>query len=133
MMQNSMNKQRKVILIVDDSILIVERLLDFIGSIENIDEIKHADSYEKAELLFRQCKPDIVLLDIQLPDASGINLLNKIKSYHREVIVMMFSNHASSYYKSVCMELGADYFFDKSMEFEKITLTIAELNKINNN
>jgi len=114
MMQNSMNKQRKVILIVDDSILIVERLLDFIGSIENIDEIKHADTYEKAELLFRQCKPDIVLLDIQLPDASGINLLNKIKSYHREVIVMMFSNHASSYYKSVCMELGADYFFDKS-------------------
>jgi len=127
MMQNSMNKQRKVILIVDDSILIVERLLDFIGSIENIDEIKHADTYEKAELLFRQCKPDIVLLDIQLPDASGINLLNKIKSYHREVIVMMFSNHASSYYKSVCMELGADYFFDKSRDFDLIPGIISSL------
>jgi len=126
-MQNSMNKQRKVILIVDDSILIVERLLDFIGSIENIDEIKHADTYEKAELLFRQCKPDIVLLDIQLPDASGINLLNKIKSYHREVIVMMFSNHASSYYKSVCMELGADYFFDKSKDFDLIPGIISSL------
>jgi len=122
-----MSKQRKVILIVDDSILIVERLLDFIGSIENIDEIKHADTYEKAELLFRQCKPDIVLLDIQLPDASGINLLNKIKSYHREVIVMMFSNHASSYYKSVCMELGADYFFDKSKDFDLIPGIISSL------
>jgi len=127
MMQNSMSKQRKVILIVDDSILIVERLLDFIGSIENIGEIKHADTYEKAELLFRQCKPDIVLLDIQLPDASGINLLNKIKSYHREVIVMMFSNHASSYYKSVCMELGADYFFDKSKDFDLIPGIISSL------
>jgi len=127
MMQNSMNKQRKVILIVDDSILIVERLLDFIGSIENIDEIKHADTYEKAELLFRQCKPDIVLLDIQLPDASGINLLNKIKSYHREVIVLMFSNHASSYYKTVCMELGADYFFDKSKDFDLIPGIISSL------
>jgi DNA-binding NarL/FixJ family response regulator len=127
MMQNSMSKQRKVILIVDDSILIVERLLDFIGSIENIGEIKHTDTYEKAELLFRQCKPDIVLLDIQLPDASGINLLNKIKSYHREVIVMMFSNHASSYYKSVCMELGADYFFDKSKDFDLIPGIISSL------
>ena len=116
-----------MILIVDDSILIVERLLDFIGSIENIGEIKHADTYEKAELLFRQCKPDIVLLDIQLPDASGINLLNKIKSYHREVIVMMFSNHASSYYKSVCMELGADYFFDKSRDFDLIPGIISSL------
>jgi DNA-binding NarL/FixJ family response regulator len=122
-----MSKQRKVILIVDDSILIVERLLDFIGSIENIGEIKHTDTYEKAELLFRQCKPDIVLLDIQLPDASGINLLNKIKSYHREVIVMMFSNHASSYYKSVCMELGADYFFDKSKDFDLIPGIISSL------
>ena len=59
---------------------------------------------------------NFVLLD--LPFRSATELLTEIKQRFPAVKVVMFTNNTEFAYRSICMQLGADYFFDKSSEFK---------------
>jgi DNA-binding NarL/FixJ family response regulator len=77
------------------------------------------DCFSALENLTEQI-PDMVLLDIHLPDKSGIELLEQIVSNYPQIKVIMVSNKASQYYRELCLGLGAHHFIDKSKEFEMI-------------
>lgn len=79
-----------------------------------------AKDYQSANQIIDKEQPDIAILDIQLPDGSGIDLLSKIKNMRKETVVIMLTNYPYSIIRKRCDELGADYFFDKSTEFEKV-------------
>ena len=69
-----MKNANKTVLIVDDSILIMERMIEILEEIENISFVVHAGNYREGIEVLNQLKPDMVLLDINLPDRSGIEL-----------------------------------------------------------
>jgi len=115
-----MKKEKKIVLIVDDSILILERMISMLEEINNIQFVVHAANYNEAIELLKGLTPDMVLLDINLPDKSGIELLRKIKEEYKKIIVYMITNQANDYYKNICKKLGADNFFDKSTDFNLI-------------
>jgi len=123
-----MHKAKKKILIIDDSALIVERLINALKDLRNIGSIKLAGTCAEANILLEQSKPQIIFLDIHLPDKNGIELLNKIKTNHPEIIVIMFTNQGGDFYKTLCMQLGANYFIDKSKDFELIPEIISSFN-----
>jgi DNA-binding NarL/FixJ family response regulator len=112
-----MRNEKKIVLIVDDSILILERMIPMLEEIATVQFVIHAGSYKEAIELLKGVTPDVALLDVQLPDKSGIELLRTIKSMYQEVAVYMISNHANEYYRKICKILGADHFFDKSKDF----------------
>jgi DNA-binding NarL/FixJ family response regulator len=64
--------------------------------------------------------PDMILLDIHLPDKSGIELLEQILISFPQIKIIMVTNKASQYYRELCLGLGAHHFIDKSKEFEMI-------------
>jgi DNA-binding NarL/FixJ family response regulator len=64
--------------------------------------------------------PDMILLDIHLPDRSGIELLEQILTTYPQITIIMVTNKASQYYRELCVGLGAHHFIDKSKEFEMI-------------
>ena len=64
--------------------------------------------------------PDTVILDIRLPDDSGIQLLRQIKSGYPGIKVIMLTNYDLQQYRRQCLRLGADYFLNKTQEFEKM-------------
>src|SRR6476661_7491437 len=96
----------KKILIIDDSALIVERLINLLEDLRNVESINLAGTWAEASILLEQFQPQIIFLDIHLPDKSGIELLNKIKTEHPEIIVIMFTNEGNDFYKTLCFELG---------------------------
>lgn len=112
------------ILIVDGSVLVVSRLSDMLKESNDQINISTALSYAEAEQTMSVYPPDLVLLDIQLPERNGIELLSLIKSLYPNVITMVLTNRVSNYYKSLCKTMGADHFIDKSREFEKIPTLI---------
>ena len=116
---------RKKILIVDDSPLIVKRLLTMLEDLPDVEWIKHAGNFHDALEQMEASKPGILLLDINLPDKSGIELLRTCKESNPEVKVIMITNQANDHYRKLCFSLGADYFIDKSKEFELIADKIA--------
>lgn len=61
--------------------------------------------------------PDFILLDINLPDGTGIDVLNFIKEEGKKTNVIVITNHSNNYYRELCIELGAEHFLDKSSEF----------------
>jgi DNA-binding NarL/FixJ family response regulator len=118
---------RKSILIVDDSPIIVDRLQNMLGGWENAGPIGQAGDYDSALNQLSERRPDIILLDINLPGKSGIALLQYIKTTYPSIIVIMISNQAGEYYRRICRQLGADHFIDKSTDFEEILPLVSSL------
>jgi DNA-binding NarL/FixJ family response regulator len=123
-----MKKTKLVILIVDDSMSFIERMVGLLDEADNIGYINVARNYEEALKVFFEERPDVVLLDINLPDKSGIELLRSIKESGRSCEAIMVTNHTDKYYQQQCTELGAKYFLDKSNDFDLIPGIISKLN-----
>jgi DNA-binding NarL/FixJ family response regulator len=119
--------KKMVVLIVDDSLLIIERLMELLNDMAVIEIIVYAGTYAEGLQLLKGIKPDIVLLDINLPDKSGIELLRRIHRQPPQPTVIMITNQVTEHYKRICKSLGADYFIDKSNEFDLIPATIANI------
>jgi DNA-binding NarL/FixJ family response regulator len=117
----------KSILLVDDSQLITERLQTMLKGLNKISSIGCAGDYPEAIQLLTHTAFDIVLLDINLPGKSGIDLLRHIKASYPQTIVIMLTNRSEAYYRDICIKLGADYFMDKSTEFEDVPLIVSSL------
>ena len=113
-------EKSKRILAVDDSEVICNRLCSMLSEIDNVDVVGQARNSSDGYELYGTLKPDIIILDIRLPDENGISLLKKIKAEDSEITIVMFTNYPYLAYKKRCMELGADHFFDKSTELQKL-------------
>jgi len=121
-------KQKLLLLIIDDSKLIRDRLIHLLSELNNTVEIVVGDCYEVAEKFLEKNSPDVVLSDIRLPGKSGIDLLHHIRErkYRIKKIIMM-TDEPSKEKENLCKSLGADYFFNKFSEFEKIPEVISKI------
>jgi DNA-binding NarL/FixJ family response regulator len=108
------------ILIVDDSITILTRMKEILSEIKCVKTIYIATNSNDAMDLLLLRQPELILLDINMPHKNGIELLKEVKLLYPKVKVMMVTNQSVDYYKPICMEFGAEYFIDKSTEFELI-------------
>jgi DNA-binding NarL/FixJ family response regulator len=118
----------KQLLIVDDSPLIVSRLRNLLEGLPGLAAIDSAGTVAEAlDRLSGAPPPDIVLLDINLPDDTGINLLRYLHLHHPGVVVIMQSNQGGVFYRNLCLQLGASYYIDKSSEFEYIPSILSSL------
>lgn len=123
--KTTMENHNLKVLAVDDAELVIQRLFEILNELECIDHLYKANSYEQAVELIKEFKPDIVLLDIQIPGKNGIELLSFIKHHYPNIITIMLTNMESAYYKDLCVSIGCNHFIDKSRDFEKITNIIA--------
>lgn len=107
------------ILIVEDSTLILERMDNLISELECISNVSKSVNGSDVIQIVNEQNPDVILLDINLPGRSGLSILKEIKSTTKTMVVML-TNYSDQYYRTLCTQLGADHFLDKSTEFEKI-------------
>ena len=114
----------KHVMIVDDSEQIRERLLALLAESAQIHIVGQAGAVPEALDTLQRVKPDTVIIDIRLPGRSGIELLKEIKSRYPGVTVIMLTNYDFANYRRQCKKLGADYFLNKTLEFESIVDTI---------
>ena len=73
--------------------------------------------------------PEIVVLDVRLPDASGIDLLRTIKEVNPETLVIMISGHGDIKSSVEAMKMGAHDFLEKPLDFETISSILRALKK----
>ena len=108
------------VLIADDSEIICEKLKDLLNDVEGIEIVDVAsDGLESVEKFWKH-RPDIVLLDLNMPKLDGIQVLQNIKTNEFPMVVIVITNYCNEYYREVCFQYGADYFLDKSKEFFKV-------------
>ncbi len=120
------------IVLIDDSSLVRERIVNIISKLPGVKVIGEAANFLEAIKVVRQKKPDVVILDIKMPGESGVQILKKLKKEFEELKIIMLTNYPYSQYKVECLKNGADYFLSKSDEFEKIPEVLSELDKRQN-
>ncbi len=108
------------ILLVEDSTLVRARLKNMLEQIQRVEIVGYADDVVEAEETFTRLRPDVVILDLELPTGSGISVLQYIRRVSRETLVIVLTNHAHPHYRKKCLSEGANYFLDKSAEFEEL-------------
>src|ERR1700681_1536082 len=109
-----------LVLIVDSSNQIIDRLEDLLLDAENISHIHRAISYKEAKRLFTENMHDAVMLDIDLPEKESFTLLKEIKKTAKKTCVIILSACIDDYIREHCKSLGPDFFFDKYYDFDKI-------------
>ncbi len=112
------------VFIADDSRLIRERLVEMLLPINGIQIIGQTGDGIEAETLILKKQPDVVIMDIRMPGKNGVKVLQAIKKQKPYIKIIIITNYPFPVYKKVCMEEGADFFFDKTDGFEAITAVL---------
>ncbi|MEZ4697980.1 MAG: response regulator transcription factor [Rhodothermales bacterium] len=112
------------VLIADDSLMIRQQLQHLVSELSFAEIVDEAASADAAVAGAMAHDPDVVVLDIEMP-GGGITALRRIKERKPQMRVMMLTNHAGPYYEKVCRRAGADYFLDKTIEFDQVPTVLA--------
>ena len=118
------------LMVVDDSSLVRERLADLLCSIDGVHSVLQADSGQRALDLLREDTTGTVrfiVLDIEMPGESGLQLLQRIKTHRGDIRIAMFTQHANSQHRARSLEGGADFFFDKSSDLDRLETVVRQL------
>ncbi len=115
------------VFIADDSKIVVERLADLLRDVRGVEVAGQAGDALEAVRCIRQVNPDAVILDLQMPGGSGLDVLRAIRPDHPGLYVLICTNYAYPQFREECLSAGANYFLDKSSEFEKIPDILREL------
>lgn len=118
---------QKNVVVVDDCEHIREHIKELVDSVSTCTVSADACNGEEAVQLITSTKPNIVILDINMPKKSGIEVLKEIKHFIKDIYIIVISNYPESAYKNKCLELGANYYLDKTKDFEKLKSTLTEI------
>lgn len=113
--------------IVDDSPLLRDRLKAMLLTSAEVEIAGEADNPHDGIKDIRRLDPDVVILDIRMPGGNGIDIIEEIKGINSPPTVIMFTNYPHRQYREKCMNLGADFFFEKSRDFEKIPEVLEQM------
>lgn len=115
------------IFIVDDSGPIRSRLAAMVQAMEGVELVGEAVNARDAINGILGLAPHSVLLDLGLPDASGMDVLRKLHPIRPSIAFIVLTNHSEPQYRRACESAGAAYFLDKSSEFNRVPEVIREI------
>ena len=107
-------------LVVDDSPLLRRRVTAMIRETRSDAVVAEAQNAAEALSLASAQATRLVVLDLGLPDGSGLGLIEPLKQSADPPVVVVLTNHATEHHRRESIARGADYFLDKSREFERV-------------
>ncbi|WP_036485317.1 response regulator transcription factor [Myxosarcina sp. GI1] len=127
-MANQNDSNQKKILLVDDDLALRSLICRFL--IYHNYEVKTASDAKTARQIFKDTQPELVILDINLPDDTGLNLCQEMHQ-HNAAVVMLTSMEDSSYILKA-FEKGADDYITKPFNLEILKARVDAVIRRNN-
>ena len=112
-----MNKIK--VLIVDDHPVILHSLRIMLEK-ENYEVVDEADNGIEALRLATELKPDLVILDIGIPDMSGLDVIKRLRSIMSWVKVLILSTQNPKHFAARCMQAGASGYVCKENDIVEV-------------
>ncbi|MEZ5028393.1 MAG: response regulator transcription factor [Ferruginibacter sp.] len=113
------------VFIVDDHYMVIEGIRSLLQNEKEIDWMGHATNAASCLAFLKQQQPDVILVDINLPDISGIDLCKEVRAKYPSIFVIGLSTFNQQAYVRNMMENGASGYVlknaDKSELLEAIT------------
>ena len=117
------------IFIVDNSKTGWKRIRNLLDTVSDVEltgsDVNTNETLHNIEAV----KPDVLILDIDMPLKKGIELLHQLIREHAFLAVIVLTDASSSFFRRKCIEAGARFFFDKATEFDKVPQAIEILQR----
>jgi len=119
-----MSKRIRV-LVVDDQPRARQSLRVLLTTYPQVKEVREATLAREAMRMMEESQPDVVLMDVQMPEMDGLQATQLIKARWPQVKVIVLTMHAE--YAAAAQAAGADAFICKGEPAEKLLATLAEV------
>lgn len=114
--------------IAEDHAAFSQKLTNMLKQIKGVEIIGQAENASQAIDSIDQGKPEVVILDVHMPPGlGGFEVLRAIKERQPGSVVIMLTAFPSQEYKQRSIDMGADYFFDKSRDLKNMLSVIKTL------
>jgi len=115
-----MNLAGKKILVCDDSILARKQLMDAVKEVSDGATFIEGKNGAEAVELYKNEKPDLVFMDIVMPEKDGTTALSEIKDIDKDAVIIIVSSVGTQEQLKKAIQLGAKDFIQKPFEKSQI-------------
>jgi DNA-binding NarL/FixJ family response regulator len=118
------------IFVVEDSAAVRERLVEMIAELDDTQVVGEAGTYVTAVAGITSTRPDVAILDIKLADdeGNGIDVLSEVRKTMPGIRAIVMSNYVTPQHAKASADAGAEYFLDKSVDFDRIPEILRRMN-----
>ncbi|HNW44233.1 MAG TPA: response regulator transcription factor [Elusimicrobiales bacterium] len=114
------------VLIIDDDAHLRESLAE-VMDLEGFTTFQ-AGNAKNGISLAKKHKPEVVIMDIQLPDSSGFQICQELRHFSKEfILIMMTGRFLSAEEKTQGFSLGADEYLTKPFDIQELSIRIRQL------
>jgi len=117
------------VFIVDDHYMVIEGIRSLLQNEKSIEWAGHATNAASCLAFLKQQQPDVILMDINLPDKSGIDLCKEVKEKYPSVFIIGLSTFNQQSFIQKMMDNGASGYVLKNATQEEITDAIGTVIK----
>jgi DNA-binding NarL/FixJ family response regulator len=111
------------VLVGDHSAVVRSRLVARLRE-SGLDVVGEADSLAAITSLAILVKPDAIVTDIKFDDGRGVVVVRAMRKSAPHALLVVLTN--TLHFRLPCLTNGADFFLDKSSEFEEVTSTLTQ-------
>lgn len=113
--------------VIEDHVTVRQLLVRRAEQLDGITVVAQAAGEDEAVAAVMATTPDVVLLDLRLAQGTGLSVLSRIRRHDYVGRVFVLSAEASETYASLCERRGADGFYDKAFDFERLLADLHDL------
>ncbi|KVE24874.1 two-component system response regulator [Burkholderia singularis] len=110
--------------LVDDAKPVRCRIAARLGALAGIAVVGEAEDLAAALAGLSACQPDIAIIDLRLADGNGLELIAALSRRVPRVVTVVLTNLSGPAFRAASRAAGADFFFDKTVEFDAACKTI---------
>jgi len=110
--------------IVDDHYMIIEGIISLMQNETEVETIGYAQNAESCMVFLSRMQPDVIFLDINLPDKNGIDVCKEIKTMYPAIKIIALSTFNQNSYINNMLENGADGYLLKNATKEEMITAI---------
>jgi DNA-binding NarL/FixJ family response regulator len=115
-----MNTHQIRILLADDHAVVRAGIRQFLEEADDMQVIAEADDGEEAMRLIAEHQPDVAVLDVQMPKATGIDVTRWVRKDHKKVGVLILSAYDEAPYIAAVLQAGANGYVLKTASPQEI-------------
>ena len=115
------------VIIADDSVFIRDRMQQMLHSFGQVEIVGIFNNGTDALQALKTLKPDLAIVDIKMPGLNGLEVLKEIRRENKTLRFIIFTFQSIDDYGPLAMKAGADYFFSKVDDFDRVEQVVNDM------